>query len=50
MSRIHTKTDGATGRPTRDAGYALPMSVFTLVLLGMMGVAGVVSLRLCKRG
>ena len=40
MSRMHTKTDGATGRPTRDAGYALPMSVFTLVLLGMMGVAG----------
>ncbi len=37
---MYTKTDGATGRPTRDAGYALPMAVFTLVLLGMIGVAG----------
>ena len=37
---MYTKTDGATGRPTRDAGYALPMSVFTLVLLGMIGAAG----------
>ena len=24
---MYTKTDGATGRPTRDAGYALPMAV-----------------------
>ena len=36
---MYTKTDVATGRPTRDAGYALPIAVFTLVLLGVMGAA-----------
>ena len=32
-------TDTATGRTTRDGGFALPIVMFALVLLGVIGVA-----------
>ena len=32
-------TDTATGRSTRDGGFALPIVIFALVLLGVIGVA-----------
>ncbi len=36
---MYTKTDRATGRPTCDAGFTLPIVLSVLVMLGVMGVA-----------
>lgn len=40
---MNSKMHGPADRTTRDAGFALPLVVFALVLLGVMGVAGLQS-------
>ena len=42
---MNANMHGATGRTTGDAGFALPLVVFALVLLGVMGIAGLQSSR-----